>query len=147
MKPLGRQRWGLLLHMALFGLPHAVAAFVVVGLCVRDVLHQYGGPGDAPGWAAAWFVAASLVLIIWWGLARRWWQGGSGELLAASSVWWAGLLAALVATGIAWAGLVRSIVHHHLFEGSAPAAALLLMAGLPLLSCAAHLLSLRWRAR
>lgn len=67
MEPLRRQQWGLLLHAALLGLPHALAAFVVVGLCVRDVLP--------------------------------------------------------------------------------PAAALLLMVGLPLFSCAAHLLWLRWRVR
>lgn len=140
------QRRGMLLHAGVFGLPHALAAFVVVGLCLRDVLHQYGGPGDAPGWAAAWFGTASLIVLIWLILARRWWQGGAGALRAASPIWWAGLLAALVATGIAWAGLVRSIFHIHLSDGPAPAAALLVMAGLPLFSCAAHLLWLRRRA-
>jgi divalent metal cation (Fe/Co/Zn/Cd) transporter len=138
-----RQRRGVLLHVGVFGLPHAVAVFVGVGLCLRDVLHQYGGPGTAPSWAAAWFGTASLIIMIWLALARRWWQGGADALRAASPMWWAGLLAALVATGIAWAGLVRSIFHIHLSDGPAPAAALLVIAGLPLFSCAAHLLWLR----
>jgi hypothetical protein len=140
------QRRGMLLHAGVFGLPHAVAAFVVVGLCLRDVLHQYGGPGDAPGWAAAWFGPASLIVLIWLILARRWWKGGPVALRAASTAWWAGLVAALAATGIAWAGLLRSIFHVHLFDGALPAAVVLLVAGLPLFSCAAHLLWLRRRA-
>ncbi|MEN5205041.1 hypothetical protein ABE473_11335 [Stenotrophomonas sp. TWI700] len=142
-----RRQRALLLHVGGVGLPHVVAAFVLVGLCLRDVLHQYGGAGGAPGWAAAWFGTASLIVMTWLTLARRWWQGGSGALRAASSVWWAGLLLALVATGIAWTGLVRSVFHLHLSDAAVPAAALVLVVGLPLLSCAAHLLWLRLRAR
>jgi hypothetical protein len=42
---------------------------------------------------------------------------------------------------------VRSIFHFHVSDAALPAAALVLVAGLPLLSCAAHLLWLRLQAR
>jgi len=142
-----RQRRALLLHLGLFGLPHALVAFVIVTLFLRDVLHQYGGGGAAPGWAGAWFGSASLIAITWGRLALRGWRGGVPALRSAPVAWWVGLAAAIAATAVAWAGLVRSIFHIPLVHGPALAAVLILLAGIPLLSCAAHLLWLRWRAK
>ena len=139
------RRRRLLLHLGLFGLPHAVVAFVVVGLCLRDVLHQYGGPGDVPGWAMAWFTSASVVVVAWCSLALRWWRGGA-EALRASPTRWAGVLVGIVATAVTWTGLLQALFP--LGAAEAPAllfALVLLLPGIPMLSCAAHLLWLRRR--
>jgi len=136
----------MLLHLGLFGVPHAVAVCTVVGLCLRDVLHQYGGPGDMPGWAVAWFASVSLLVVAWCALAARWWRGGAGALRACPAGW-AFLLLGIVATAVTWGGMLQALFHLDVAAPSALAAALiLLLPGIPMLSCAAHLLWVCWQS-
>lgn len=140
-----RQRQALLLHAGLFGLPHALIAVVVVALCLRDVFLQYGGPGEAPAWAVAWFGCTGVVVVTWLTLALRGWRGGHAALAAAACGYWLVLLLGLAATAVAWTGLVRAIFHLSLFDADVLIAWLVLLPGIPLLSCTAHLLWLRRR--
>ncbi|MCS4236442.1 hypothetical protein [Stenotrophomonas sp. BIGb0135] len=146
MVPPHRQQRALLLHLGLVGVPHAVAVAVGVGLCLRDVLHQYGGPGDVPGWAMAWFASVGLIVVAWSALALRWWRGGA-EALRACPAGWAGLRVGIVATAAIWLGLLQALFPVEVAGAPQRAVALiLLLPGIPMLSCAAHLVWLRRRA-
>lgn len=127
-------------------MPHALTAFVVVALCLRDVFQQYGGPGQAPGWVVAWFGCAGVVVVAWLTLALRWWRGGHAALAAAARGYWLVLLIGLATTAAVWTGLVRAIFHFSLFDADVLIALLVLLPGIPLLSCTAHLWWLRGRA-